>query len=130
MRRLDEVTLRADRINQLSKELEEIKADYEDFGPKGFYRVPFKKFSEEFPVFTKDIILSYINEMEIRDPEEMADIKSVETDWATGELIISDDWECLLYGAELLINGRGPKSKHQFQWEKIWKKFYQAFDEE
>ena len=68
--------------------------------------------------------------MEIRDPEEMKDVDTIEDDWAAGELIIPEDWPCLIDGATRMVNGRGPdKSKHWILWDKIWKTHYKAYDE-
>ena len=114
----------------LGAELEDIQQDLEDFGPEGFYGVKFSNFLKEFPVFGKEVILSWIKEMDIRSPEEMEDTDTLEDDWAAGELIIPEDWPCLIDGATRMVNGRGPdKSKHWILWDKIWKTHYKAYDE-
>lgn len=113
----------------LGAELEEIEDLYNEFGAQGFYNVKFSNFLKEFPLFGKEVILSFIKEMEIRTPEEMEDEETVETDWATGELIIKEDWPCLLNGARRMVNGRGKNNKHWVLWKNEWKKYYKAYDE-
>lgn len=113
----------------LEAELEEIEDLYNEFGPEGFYKVKFSNFLKEFPLFGKEVILAFIKEMEIRSPEEMEDEETLEADWATGELIIKEDWPCILDGAHRMVNGRGKNNKHNVQWEKIWKNYYKSYDE-
>ena len=113
----------------LGAELEEIEDLYNEFGPEGFYKVKFSNFLKEFPLFGKEVILAFIKEMEIRSPEEMEDEETLEADWATGELIIKEDWPCILDGARRMVNGRGKNNKHNVQWEKIWKNYYKSYDE-
>jgi hypothetical protein len=113
----------------LGAELEEIEDLYNEFGPEGFYKVKFSNFLKEFPLFGNEVILAFIKEMEIRSPEEMKDEETLEADWATGELIIKEDWPCILDGAHRMVNGRGKNNKHNVQWEKIWKNYYKSYDE-
>ena len=113
----------------LEVEYNDISENLKDFGPEGFYAIPFRKFREEYPLFTDEVIDTFISEMEVRTPEEMEDTDTVEKDWSEGELIIKEDWPALMEGASKLIRGRGKDNKHQIQWVKIWKKFYTGPDD-
>ena len=82
----------------LEIELADIKADYADFGPEGFYRVPFKSFCDEFPEFSRRVLIDYLQnyaETELT-PETIKD-------WKKGELIYDDDWYQLFKHADRLV---------------------------
>jgi len=115
--KMTEAKVKVDK-EALASELEELKADYEDFGVEGFYEVPFETFQKEFPVFTKECIIKYLTNMEILTPEEVEDEDLMYEYWQTGELIIPDDWEALFKGAEHIINDVKP------QWDRLWKTQY------
>ena len=110
---------------KLESELETLKADYNDFGPEGFYSVPFASFERQFPEFTKTCVRAFLKELEIMDSTELKDPDLLEQYWHTGDLITKQDWECLFDGAEQLFTNRKDKG---LQWEKIWRKYYNVFD--
>ena len=97
-----------ENLANFEMELQEIKDNLADFGPEGFYAVPYESFKREFPIFTEKVIESFLDEMD--DPGK--------GDWQKGELIWENDWPCLIEGAEKLLNGKG------FQWEKLYTKYY------
>jgi len=102
-----------ENLANFKMEIQEIKDNLDDFGPEGFYAVPYESFKREFPIFTEKVIESFLKEME----------DDGEGDWQEGTLIWDNDWPCLLEGAEKLLNGKG------FQWEKIYTKHYKPANE-
>jgi len=129
MRTLNEV--KANNPEELEMELEAIQADYEDFGPEGFYAVPFSRFREEFPEFTENIIKSFLLDMGILTKAEYANVDNLGDDdgnyWETGNLILPDDWPALIDGAYRLLTTRKNKG---IQWEKIYKSHYKPIKED
>ena len=122
--RLVEVKLKSP--SDFAMEFEKVKADFEDFGPDGFYAVPFSTFKREYPMFTEEIIKTFLKDMEILTPKELSDPAVYEEYWQTGELITPEDWPALLDGAERLLTFRKDKG---IQWEKIYKSHYKSYDE-
>ena len=113
-------------LNNLAMEVESLKANYEDFGPEGFYAVPFDRFAQEYPVFTKEIIRTFLKEMGIIPFAEFDKTDEYKEYWQTGELIYPDDWPTLFEGADLMPNlAKGDT----VQWEKIYEHNYKDFDE-
>ena len=113
----------------LEPEFEEIRNTFEEDGPEAFYSTTFEDFRNKYPEFTKSVIDTFIKEMEIRSADELKDKENLEKDWAEGELIIKEDWPCLLDGAETMIKGRGKDNRHHVSWVKIWKKYYTGPDD-
>ena len=110
--------------DDLQAELEEIEADYNDFGPDGFYAIPLNQFATEFPNFYNEIILSFLSQYldmdpEAEDPDELDDM------WASGELILPEDWPALFDGVKDGVN-RANKGRSKSQWEKIYPKFVKS----
>lgn len=99
----------------LAEEVEELKEDIADFGPEGFYQVPFSSFEKEFPVFTNKVLKDFLVKYVQIKPEEMSD-PEVLAAWESGDLITEQDWDALLEGAEKKIEGVG------FQWDKTYPK--------
>lgn len=110
-------------LEDFAMELESIKADYEDFGPDGFYSVPFKTIERDYPLFAREIIKTFLLEMGILNSSEISNIDELEDEegnyWSTGRLITPEDWPVLLDGAERLLTFRKDKG---IQWEKIYPK--------
>lgn len=123
---------KAGNPSDLEIELETLKADYSDFGIDGFHAVPFQRFAKEFPEFTNSCIKSFMKELGILTKEEANDSSafnaSMDEYWRSEDEMDRDmhqkDWECWLEGAEKMAEGRN------IQWEKIWKKYYNAPKEE
>ena len=95
----------ADNPEALAEELEEIEMDLEDFGPEGFYNVPYESFKKEFPEFTKDVIETFLVKFVELKPEELNDPEVIEA-WKSGDLITEQDWPTLLEGARDLAAGK------------------------
>ena len=95
----------ADNPEALAEELEEIEMDLEDFGPEGFYNVPYESFKKEFPEFTKDVIETFLIKFVELKPEELNDPEVIEA-WKSGDLITEQDWSTLLEGARDLAAGK------------------------
>lgn len=115
----EEVVTEAKKVNTeaLAEELEEIKEDFEDFGPDGFYAVPYESFKREFPEFAKNVIESFLTNYVEISPEEMNDPEVIDA-WKSGDLITNNDWQTLFEGAEKIIAGNTPG------WKDIYKKYY------
>ena len=117
-------------LEDFAMELESVKADYEDFGPDGFYSVPFKIFERDYPLFAREIIKTFLSEMGILTTSELNNIDDLGDEdgnyWDTGRLILPDDWDTLFDGAERLLTNRKDKG---IQWEKIYKKYYRTYNE-
>lgn len=101
----------------LAEEVEELKEDIEDFGPEGFYQVPFSSFEKEFPVFTNKVVKDFLSKYVEIKPEEMND-PEVLTAWQNGDLITDGDWDTLFEGAQWLLDGK------PIRWNAIHKKYY------
>ena len=95
----------SDNPEALAEELEEIEMDLEDFGPEGFYNVPYESFKKEFPEFTKDVIETFLIKFVELKPEELNDPEVIEA-WKSGDLITEQDWSTLLEGARDLAAGK------------------------
>ena len=94
-----------ENIEALDREIEDIKMDYEDFGPEGFYNVPFEKFRAEFPEFTDNIIMHYLENWVELSKEDLND-PEVFAAWQDGNLITDSDWPRLIEAGEKLANGK------------------------
>lgn len=105
----------------LEMELDRLKNDLEEFGTDGFYAISFKAFERDFPEFTKTVIKTFLKEMEILTKSEMEDTDTIDEYWRSGDLIVKDDWPCLLEGAKNLADGK------PVQWEKLYKKYYKDY---
>ena len=113
----------SNNVSQLEMDLAELEADYEDFGPEGFYAVPFNKFYNDYPEFTDSVIITFLDEMVDFDLLS-EDMDEVEEAWADGELITEQDWPVLFDGAKTMLR----RDSHSLQWKDIYKKFYKTFD--
>lgn len=105
----------------LAEEVEEIEMDFEDFGPEGFYNVPFESFKKEFPEFTKDVIETFLIKFVNLKPEELNDPEVIEA-WKSGDLITKMDWKPLIEGAKQLVDGK------EVYWVDVYKKHYNKFE--
>ena len=116
-KKCEELTEAKEQIDTsaLAEEVEELKEDIADFGPEGFYQVPFSSFEKEFPVFTNKVLKDFLTKYVQIKPEEMSD-PEVLAAWESGDLITEQDWDALLEGAEKKIEGVG------FQWDKTYPK--------
>ena len=99
---------KSSNVEALATELEEIKEDFEDFGPEGFYNVPFDSFRREFPEFTSTVIDTFLKDMVGIKENELSDPEVISA-WSTGELILPEDWPSLIDGAERLTTSRKEK---------------------
>ena len=97
---------KAGNPSDLEIELETLNADYTDFGPDGFYAVPFDRFKKEFPEFTNSCIMTFLKELDILTPEEAEDRELLNEYWQSGELIQPEDWPALFDGARQMVGTR------------------------
>ena len=124
--KMELVEVKLQSPEDFAMEFEGLKADYEDFGPEGFYAVPFRTFERDYPLFTNEIIKTFLRDMEILTDKELNDPTVFEEYWQTGDLITPEDWPALFDGAERLLTFRKDKG---IQWEKIYKSHYKPTDE-
>lgn len=115
---------KAKQPEELEIELADLEADLEDFGPDGLYAVSLDRFSRQYPEFTTYVIKTFLKEMQILTKEELEDMSTLDDYWRNGELILDNDWDCLIEGAHKLANGES------VQWEKLYKKYYRPTDSE
>ena len=124
--KMELVEVKLQSPEDFAMEFEGLKTDYEDFGPEGFYAVPFRTFERDYPLFTNEIIKTFLRDMEILTDKELNDPAVFEEYWQTGDLITPEDWPALFDGAERLLTFRKDKG---IQWEKIYKSHYKSYDE-